>query len=159
MATKKATRSIEGEVISFTFASGEVVEIDYAALTLEIQVQLGLHGLSQKIGDSYAGTKTPEEAAVFAAGVAKRLINGEFKAVRESTGVTRVTQLVEAVARATGRAVEEVQEKLAAMDEESIKGVRAHPSTRAAIADIKAENEAAKAEKLRAEADGSTLDL
>lgn len=145
-ATKKVREDLSG--IDFEFAHGAVLEINLDDLSEEVQTNLMLHGLSQKIGDSYSGSKDSEEAFKFAAGTVQRLKDGEWKAAREGGGVKRTTILVEALERVfPDQSQEACQDKVAAMSDEQIKGLKAHPQIKAAIAAITAERAIERAKK------------
>ena len=65
--------------VTFTFATGETEVVKPADLPAEIQKQLMLHGLSQKLGDSYSGEDADKCHAVFT-GVLKNLTEGSWSA-------------------------------------------------------------------------------
>lgn len=156
---KKATKKIEGTAVVITFEeTGDNLSVDLKDLKPEIVERLALHGLSQKLGDSYAGAEA-NEAFDKAAGVAKDLAEGNWT-TRVAAGGPRSTQLAEALAAATGKSLEEAVAKLEDMDDEQKKALRSHPQIKAELARIKAEKAAAAAAKANAEvADAPALTI
>ena len=154
MAERKVTKSVDSEAGTITFefeATGETEVVKVADFPNEIQAELMLHGASQKLGDSYSGEDADKCHAIFS-GVLKNLIEGNLSARSGGGGAPRISQLAEAVARVSGSDVADVIEQLAGMDDETKKGVRAHPQIQAALAEIKLEKAQADAEKAKAEA-------
>ena len=150
---KKATKKIEGDVITITFEeTNETLTVDINDIPADIQSRLAMHGLSQKLGDSYAGADAGE-AFGRANGVASDLKEGNWS-TRVAASGPRTTQLAEALAAATGKTIEECAAKLETMDEDAKKGLRSHSQIKAELAKIKARKAAEAAEK--AAADSST---
>ena len=155
---KKATKGIEGDVLTITFEDGNVLTTDLNNIPAEIQSRLAMHGLSQKLGDSYAGAET-EEAFGKASGVAEDLLAGNWS-TRVAASGPRSTQLAEALAAATSQPLEAAAAKLETMDDDQKKRLRAHPSIKMELAKIKATKAAAAAEKALADAaDAPALEL
>lgn len=155
---KKATKTIEGDVLTITFEDGNVLTVDINNIPSEIQTRLAMHGLSQKCGDSYAGAEA-EEAFGKAEAVAKDLQEGNWS-TRVAAAGPRTTQLAEALAAATGKSIEEAAAKLETLDDEQKKGLRAHPQIKGELAKIKAAKAAKAAEKAAAEAgDAAPLEI
>lgn len=155
MATKKASKTITETGVTIEFADGNTLATDVSELSDEIKHQLMLHGLSQKLGDSYAGAELGE-AHELAASVYENLKSGQFKAQREGSGGTqRSSMLVEALSAATGKSADECREVVNAMTDEQKKGLRKHPDVAKELARISAERAAEKARKAEAEAQGA----
>lgn len=128
--------------------------------------RLLVHAISQKVGDSYAGAGEAESPLAYAkdaiAETIKQLIAGDWRVTQP--GGIRVSLLARALARATGRTVEECQGVLdvkSELDDDGkaseagkafLKTLRATEAIKAATAAIKLED-AAKAEaKLKEQA-------
>jgi hypothetical protein len=155
--TQKCTKKVRDDKtgVDFEFVNGTVVAINLDDIPEETKVQLMLHGISQKGGDSYAGTETIEDAIAALNGVRERLEKGEWTAGREGGGgKPQFTLLVEALNRATDEAVtiEMCREKVGQMDDEQQKELRGHPVIKAHLEAIKAERAAERAKKAQAEA-------
>jgi hypothetical protein len=129
-------------------ASVEIVFGDGATLTLaksdlndSIWLRAALHGLLQKIGDSYAGAKGDYKAAKKAASdVIEALKAGTWNAGRgEGEGKPRVLELAVAISRLKGIAVADAETKLRTLDEAAVKSLRNIPEIKAEIASIRAE--------------------
>ena len=86
--------------LDFKFNSGEVITVDLNEIPDNIKSILAWHGLSQKLGDAYAGaeksTSTPEDLL---RGVLEQLVAGDWVRKGEGTG-PRVSLITEAVVRA-----------------------------------------------------------
>jgi hypothetical protein len=144
---KKASKTVEGNVLTVDFVDDTQVSCDLTKLPDEIKTQLALHGLSQKVGDSYAGADSIEAARAAAQRVVDDLIAGRWTAQRAGGGGgPRVTQLAEALARvATASAdlpdmsIEEAVEVVSDMEDEQKKALRANAAIKAAMAEIKLE--------------------
>lgn len=161
---KKATKSVADDfsAVTFSFSTGETLEAKVSDFPDSIQDALTCHGLAQKLGDSYAGA---DAAHAYSAA------NAVFEAMKEGnwtqrTGGTsgpRISQLAEALSQVTGQEVEACVAKLATLDEEVKKQIRAQPQIKTALAEIKvrkAQEAAAKAAEEAGEAaEEGTLDL
>lgn len=139
MANKIAKKVLTDDGVRFEFSDGEIINCPLAALPDNMMWKLAQHGLSQKVGDSYAGADSITEARVMASGVYQNLL-GAMWAVK----VGRGGKIIEALHRALGMPLEVCLEKWTAMDDAKQKTVRAHPDIKRALADIEAE----RAEKL-----------
>lgn len=181
MATKqsiaKKSADFENGVVRFEFADGDTREISLSDLTPEIVQNLALHGLSQKGGDSYAGAGTEADPLATAKAnldaVLENLKAGNWTVRTGGTAGPRATMLAEAVARATGKELEECVEMVTELrtkaeaedasddDKKRFQALKDHPAVKSALSDIRAERAAAKAEKDRASAGdaGSLADI
>lgn len=129
--------------------------ITLADLPADIVTRLAVHGLSQKIGDSYAGAAKDANPLKYAKDAVTetiaQLVAGTWR-IAAAAGEPRVTQLSRAVARAFGitedAAVAVFTDKEESMQEaeykDFVKAVKADAKVKKALADIKAED-AAKA--------------
>lgn len=155
MSQSKCTKAIlpENAGVSFTFSNGTLIEALLSDMSPDMVTNLALHGLSQKIGDSYAGTKDVEDSIAFASAMLKRLQEGEWKVAREGGGgAQRTSMIVEALAAATGKTRDEALEVVATLDKDKVAALKKHPLVAAELAKIAAARAAAKAEQLAAEA-------
>lgn len=142
----KKTAHAEG--VTFAFANGEIEDVLIGRFSEEIIGRLAIHGLSQKLGDSYAGVETVEEAVVNVKTLITQLSDGAW-AVKVSTG----GRLAEALARASGKALAECIEILAGKTKEEKATLRKHPAVAAALAQLELE----AAEKKLALRDGEDI--
>lgn len=105
--------------------------------------QAALHGLSQKLGDSYASAQGDVNwAFAECSTVRDSILNGDWNRKGQGDG----GDLVEALVQVTGKDPAEVAELVAAMDKETKDKAKKVPQVAAAIAKIKAERLAKKAE-------------
>lgn len=130
---KVATKKVNEFGVRFQFADGRILDCDLRDLTEDMIFQLAKHGAAQKIGDSYAGAESIEQAYCNANEVYGNLMNGLW--------TTRATggKLVEALARATGKSIDECFTKLNDMSDEEIKELKKHPAIKKALADMEVE--------------------
>lgn len=154
----------DSATFSITFADGSATEVALDSLPGNIVRLLALHGLSQKLGDSYASVKGDVAAAKekFEATLTQ-LQSGEWKRAREGggEGSSKVTELAEALARFKNAPIEKANAVVANATDDQIKAWRGHPKIKAFIAQIRAEKAAARAEKAEGkadEADDTSLD-
>lgn len=153
MATAKAKKTVREDLsgVDFEFAHGTVVAVNLEDFSEQTIANLVCHGLSQKLGDSYSGAESSEQAQTFLEKVLERLKAGEWTAAREGGGGRGVSQLVEALHRATGQPVEACNDLVQSMDDDQKKGLKEHSDIKAALAEIRAEKAAEAAAKARAE--------
>lgn len=126
---------------SFQWADASSLVCRLDELTPEMIRELAVHGLGQKVGDSYAGAMSLAEAKANAERVWENLKNGMWSGERASgTG-----DLAEAIHMATGQSVEECEALVAGMDKDKKAAARKIPQVASALASIKAKRLAAKA--------------
>lgn len=74
---KKLSKVVEGNVLTIT-AGDKVMKFEIANYPVNIQDNLKMHGLSQKLGDAAAGADSAAEAAEFITKVNDALLKGEW---------------------------------------------------------------------------------
>lgn len=146
---KFAEKSIVDGTLTVAFGNGDTLSIALSDIPEELHADLALHGLSQKIGDAYAGAKGDYAFAFAAASkVAEQLKNGEFRASRGSgESKPRVSELAAAVSRVKDISLEEALTILENLDDDAKKAVRNHPQVKLAIQQIRLEKASKEAEK------------
>lgn len=137
----------ENGTFSITFADGASSEVQIDSLPSNIVRMLALHGLSQKLGDSYASVKGDvAEAKKRYEAVLTQLQAGEWKQAREGgEGGAKVTELAEAIARFKNAPIEKANAVVAKATDEQVKAWKANAKIKAIIAQIRAEKAAARA--------------
>lgn len=150
---KKAKASIEGNVLTLQFAHGEELSIDANDLPNDMKAACLMHGLKQKVCDSYSGDKDPAEALESASSVIEALRKGDWSTRVAGEGGVRVTQLAKALSMVTGRTIEESIEVVGNMTDELKKTLGANPQIKVAIAQIQAEKARLAAEEAQKAAD------
>lgn len=135
-----AKKLVATDGVRFDFANGTDLECRLESLNDDTIRKLALHGLSQKVGDSYAGAESVGEGVGMAGAVWKNLQAGLWGAK-----VQRGGKIVEAFSRATGQSIEACAERYAAMDEKQVKTLRKHPDIKRALAEMEAERATALA--------------
>jgi len=164
MTIKKAV-DVEAGTVSLTFEDGDTLVCDIDKVPEATARQLMLHGLSQKEGDSYAGSKEIREAGGDvnqwakdqATRVWQNILDGLWTVRGE--GGARVTQLAQAVFDVYSKkqpelTLEAVAEKLADMNKEDKAKLGKAKSIAARLATIQAEKAKAKAEAAAKAAEG-----
>lgn len=142
MATKIASKAKVGSAVEFTFSdkNGTKLVCNTAELSKEMLLELALHGIAQKVGDSYASAESVQDALDNAKRVWDNLKAGNFNS--RSSGVGSI--LVEAIARIKKIAADEAQKLLEAMDEEKLEVLRKKEAVKAMVTIIRGERAAAK---------------
>jgi len=131
---------LESKIASFVFGNGTTLEADYSSYTPEIQLQLGLHGLIQKVGDSYASAKGDYAKAVeSASAVIEQLTAGQWFGTREGVGAPRLGELADAIARIKGVEVDKARVAVEAATDEQRKAWRSNAKVKATIAQLRME--------------------
>lgn len=157
IAKKDVHEDMTGVTINFT--DGTPLTVNLSDLPDEMLTHLALHGLSQKLGDSYSGEQDVAAARALATAVFDRLKEGNWKAVREGGGGGRISDLAQALANVTGQSLEDCVTKLADMEKDQKAGLRKHAKIKAELAKIAAERAQAAADKAASgESDDSVLE-
>ncbi len=146
-ATPEAVR------LTFSFANGDRLDVDPTKLNEQVRYCAMFHGLAQKIGDSYAGSKTPDEASEEATSLWERLEAGEWIAEREAAG-PRISLILAAVVKARADAgkpfteAEQAERSQRLKDDKAYReSAMANMAVKAAYAAIQAERAAERAAK------------
>lgn len=133
--------------ITFAFTGGHTLECPIAQLPEHIITQLAIHGLSQKIGDSYAGVKGDvNEAIANAESVWECLLGGSFNQKQTGTG----GMLAQAISDVMSIPLDVARTKLAEMDDKTKAKVKKHPDVKGRMAELQLER--AQAESANAPA-------
>lgn len=150
---------IDASAVFFNFGNGEVLSLGMSQLNTEMQQRVALHGINQKVRDSFAGAKGDYTKGIEAAkGVIEQLLQGQWRAARgEGEAKPRITELAAAISRLKGIELDVATAAVQAADDTKRKEWRAHPKIKAAIAAIRAEKAAAELEA--ATAKGEVADL
>lgn len=155
IASKQIADDMSGVTLNFSDDAEITVNLD--DLDEDIVRHLALHGLSQKLGDSYSGESDVAVARAKAQAVADRLSSGDWRATREGGAGGRITDLAHALAALTGKEISEAAAVIEGMEKEEKKALRAHPQIKVKLAEISAERAKAAAEKAGAGIDLTAL--
>lgn len=158
--------SVESKTVSFDFGDGTSQVLKLEDYPQEMVLQLALHGLSAKAGDSFAGAKAAIEKGYGGSkadyckervsSIHDQLLAGEWNAKREGSSGPRVSQLAQAVAVAFGVALDVAVAKLSSMGKDEKAKVQANKKVAKALADIRLQELEARRSKLAE--DASKLD-
>jgi acyl carrier protein phosphodiesterase len=142
------------QTIGFDFGEAGTYDVAISELPDEIVANLAVHGLSQKLGDSYAGAKAAtEELDVDADTWARMQVESVFDQLSQGNwttrtpGSTQVTDLARAIATVMDDVTEaDAAEKLSEASKEEKAALRKHPAIKAELDKIRLARQAAKAE-------------
>ena len=148
---KKDTTTLPNGVI-FTFANDKEVKVEASMFNEDMLTNFLKNGISQKLGDSYAGAADVEEAIESFMSTLEACKNGEWTLRGTGEGKPRVTQLAEALAAVTGKEIQACVDRIAEMDDAEKKALKDHAAIKAKLAEIQAQRFLEKAQKAQAEA-------
>lgn len=131
--------------VKFRFMNGEVLDCNIDNLPDDIKRKLLIHGISQKVGDTYAGAETLDDAIAGAKETWKMLTQGDWTTGRAATGGL----WVDAIAKAANLDRETALSFWLEKDDKQRKDLKAHPAVKAAYAVLQAERAKAKADAMR----------
>jgi len=129
--------------MEFRFSDGTTVTVDRTKLGKNVQAAAFWHGISQKLGDSYAGAESVDEAIESIETLLERLGADDWVKAREAAG-PRPTMVVDAVVAALIAAGQKVDDARRAKIAEKLK---TNDARQAALKDARV---SAEYEKLRA---------
>lgn len=142
------TATINGQVLTLSFANGETLTLWADVLSTDIQQQAMLHGLKQKLVDAAAISRNPETGRAASVEdkfqavktVYERLRGGSWNAIREGGGTTGGL-LLQALCRmyAGRKTPEELKAFLAYKSDAEKTALRKNPRVAQIIEDIRAE--------------------
>jgi len=127
--------------------SGLDATFDPTELSEDMQARLLAYGLHHLLRDRTSGVPDPAAKVAAAQNIFSMLRDDNWRVVRAGGGgKPRTTLLAEAVARVVGCDIADAVAKLADKDKETLAAIRRHPDIKAAMAEIKAERERARAD-------------
>lgn len=127
----------KAKTVQFVLGNGLRAELCLDEVSAEMMLQLAVHGLSQKGGDSTSGfSKARDFAGAYAAltTVLDNLRNGVW-ASRAGGGTS---DLVTAIARILGCSQEEAQSKVEKASEEQLAQIKRHPQINKVVKELQA---------------------
>lgn len=131
------------EGASFSFADGTTLKVELNDLSDSTLARLTVHGLLQKVGDSYSGINNIKDAVIAAQATINSLIKGDWSTRGEAGGML-LDALIEYF---DGQQTEEqVRAKFHNMDADTKKTLKAHPKIKGIMARMLAERAEAAAE-------------
>lgn len=139
-----AKKVVDGNTLTFVWADETTTKVDLSELPQNIIDRAVIHGLSQKLGDSYSGASGDvRQAQMMFIDTLNALQEGDWN--RKGGGAASGGIWVEALAQAAGEEIETALAKWNDMDEETRKSIRKHPQVKLAKAEIEMERAKAKA--------------
>ena len=107
VTTDEATGEV---VVQIDFRNGKTVKISSAVLSRQITLQAVGHGLSQKIGDSYASEKKVDDMYLGAEEMVKRLTSGDWGKAREAgDSMSGASIVIRALVEVTGKSIDAIK--------------------------------------------------
>ena len=139
---------LDASGVFFNFGNGTALSLTLDQLNDELKQRVALHGINQKVRDSFAGVKGDFDKGVEnAKAIIEQLISGQWRAARgECEAKPRVTELAAAISRLKSIALEVATKAVTEASDDKRKEWRAHPRIKAAIAAIRAEKAQAELE-------------
>lgn len=138
----KKAYDVAAGTLTFTAADGTVQTLTVADLPESIRLQAMFHGLSQKIGDSYAGAASEADPEAYAKQCVReqieQLLTGAWRASGGGGG-PKHSHLVLAFAQVAGTTPDEAAEYIGKLDEKEQKELRKQPKIKVAIERLKIE--------------------
>lgn len=114
--TREAVKTVSFDVdtaavsLRIDFRNGKVVKLSGEELSRATLLRAAVHGLSQKVGDSYASAKDVDDMFLSAEDMVKRLKAGEWEAVREAgDSMAGASIVIKALVETTGKSVDEIK--------------------------------------------------
>lgn len=144
---KLASKKSLGNGVEFDFGD-KVFRVEIAEFNEDILHQAMIHGLSQKLGDSYAGALNVSEAIQRFTDTLESLRAGTWNSGRTGMG----GDLAQAIANLTSTPVEDIAEALKGKDKKELANLRKQPEVAAEILKIKLEREKSRPAKVDANA-------
>jgi len=144
----KKTIDLEAGTVTWTFGNGTTRTLVFDDLDDATKIHCGLHGVSQKGGDSYAAAGGDYAFAIAALDATlQNLHNGQFNANRSSgeAAPKGTGELAQALVRLNLMSMEQAANLLAGADAATLKALRANGEIKVAIAELRAERARAKA--------------
>jgi hypothetical protein len=111
-ADKNPSFDVETGKVSIVidFRNGKTISVSSEELSHATLLRAAAHGLSQKIGDSYASCKDVDDMTLAAEEMVKRLKAGEWEAVREAgDSLAGASVVIRALVEVTGKSVEDIK--------------------------------------------------
>ena len=126
---------IEGGVI-FDFANGEQVTTMFNDFPVNMQVEFGLHGISQKLGDSYADADDINSAVALFKDCLTSIMDSNWN--KRTTGVL-IVDLANVVASITGKTPAEALDKIKELSDDDVKALKKRKDVASGMARLKAD--------------------
>ena len=130
--------------VRFNFSNGERVDVDVTQFPEDIQTKLAIHGLSQKLGDSYASANDKgmsiQDCVDGVNEIVRNLANGEWAA----SGSRGVSIMAEAMSVLLDKDLRQCADAIAGMTDTQRGELSKRPDIKAEVAKIKAERARAK---------------
>ena len=96
--------------VRFDFRNGKTFTLSAGELSVETQLTALAHGLSQKVGDEWSGTKEIEDIVLTAEAIIERLKKDGWSAPREAgDSLSGASVVIRAIVEVTGKTVEQVK--------------------------------------------------
>jgi hypothetical protein len=96
--------------VRINFVNGKFVAVNSTDLARDISLQLAAHGLSQKVGDTYASLKDVDDMALAADEMRTQLVGGDWGRQREAgDSMSGASVVIRALVEVTGKTVEDIK--------------------------------------------------
>lgn len=124
-------------LVVFYFSNGQMRKFECPE---NLITKAAAHGLSQKIGDAFAGVDSVDDCVLAFDEMTERLGKGEWNAEREvASGAGGASVLARAIAELTGKDIESVRAKLKTLSPKAKTQMRSNPQLRPIIERMESE--------------------
>lgn len=141
---KIATKKKLDNGVKFHFSNGEIVTVDLEQFPLDTITKLAIHGLSQKLGDSYASANDKgmsiQDCVDVVTEMVGRLEHGDW----DTSGSRGVSIMAEAIAVLLDKDIRQCADLIAGMTDAERGAMSKRPDVKAEVARIKAARARAK---------------
>lgn len=155
IAKKRPVFDGENAGVVFEFSNGNRVQVNLDSFSDTMQRRLAVHGIAQKLGDSYANAESFAQAFERFESVLANLRAGTWNPGRMATGGI----WVEAIARATNASFDDALAKWDSLTKDGKANVKKLPQVRAAHAAIVAERAQAELDAIGEVDESAEFDL
>lgn len=131
---KICKKIVKDSSVEFHFINGTEITVEIDKMTKPMLDRLLLHGIAQKVGDSYAGALSVEEAITNCQNVIDQLYNDTWTTKRQSTSIW-----IDALMRVLQIDHSEALEQWNDLSDDQRKEMQKHPQLKAAKMAIDAE--------------------
>lgn len=114
--TREAQKTVSFDVdtgaisLQIDFRNGKTIRLAGEELSRATLLRSAAHGLSQKVGDSYASAKDVDDMFLSAEDMVKRLKAGEWEVVREAgDSMAGASVIIKALVEFTGKSIDDIK--------------------------------------------------
>ena len=130
--------------VRFNVSNGETVDVDVTTFPEDIQTKLAIHGLSQKLGDSYASASDKGMSIQDCVDGVNEIVRSMAAGNWSATGSSGVSIMAEAIAVLLDKDIRQCADLIQGMTADERGAMSKRPDVKAEVARIKAARARAK---------------